>query len=246
MLRHSLVRDGHWLFRHRSVLPVLFVPAIAAVMLTDFANLSGSADAQFLWTLGCFAVSLLGVAVRMAVVGVTPANTSGRNTRSQKADQLNTAGAYSVCRNPLYVGNYLIWLGIVAVPHHAWLIATFTLTFWLYYERIIAAEEDYLEDKFGDAYRRFAASTPCVLPRLTGWAAAPLKFSPRNCLRREYTAILGICGGFALMNIGSHSVIDHQLMVDPFWVVVAAAGLIQFFVLRTLKKQTAMLFVPGR
>ncbi len=55
----------------------------------------------------CFTVSLKGIMVRIMAIGYIPKGASGRNTR-QKADDLNTTGMYSVARNPLYSGNYLI------------------------------------------------------------------------------------------------------------------------------------------
>ena len=57
-------------------------------------------------------ISFFGMSVRFYTVGITPAGTSGRNRSKQIADKLNTRGMYSITRNPLYFGNYLIWLGI--------------------------------------------------------------------------------------------------------------------------------------
>ncbi|MGB8874133.1 MAG: hypothetical protein WCC75_12145, partial [Desulfobaccales bacterium] len=44
--------------------------------------------------------------------GLPPRGTSGRNTQGQVAETLNTTGIYSLVRNPLYLGNFLIWLGL--------------------------------------------------------------------------------------------------------------------------------------
>ncbi len=56
-------------------------------------------------------ISFFGLALRVIVVGHAPYGTSGRNTREQVADTLNTTGMYSIVRHPLYLANYLIILG---------------------------------------------------------------------------------------------------------------------------------------
>ncbi|MGC9453013.1 MAG: methyltransferase family protein, partial [Oceanipulchritudo sp.] len=48
--------------------------------------------------------------------------TSGRNTKQQVAYSLNTTGFYSVVRNPLYLGNFFMYLGIALFTHHWWLV----------------------------------------------------------------------------------------------------------------------------
>ena len=90
---------------------------------------------------------------------------SGRNTvQGQIADELNTKGLYSIVRNPLYVGNYFLWLGIAMLTCNPWFIAIFTLIFWIYYERIVFAEEEFLRKKFGDAYLEWTVRTPIFIP----------------------------------------------------------------------------------
>ena len=245
MLAHSMVQEGHWLFQRRSLVPVLFLPVLVAAFF-EFEPLAGSEATQQLWAIGCLAVSLLGLAVRAAVIGVVPVRTSGRNRHRQVAEVLNTAGPYSLCRNPLYVGNYLIWLGIFSYPHHAWLVACFTLAFWLYYERIIAAEEDFLQSRFGKAYEQFASTVPCVLPRWSNWRRSHLAFSLRNVLRREYAGLLGICLAFPLLNFAGHWLGEGRLLVEGRWLALGGFGFVQYGVLRTLRKQTQWLDVAGR
>src|SRR2546422_497608 len=64
------------------------------------------------------------------------------------------------------------------------------LAFWLYYERIMFAEEAFLRQKFGETYQRLAATTPAFFPRFGQWRKPSLPFSWRNVMRREYTALM--------------------------------------------------------
>ncbi len=55
-------------------------------------------------------IGMLGQGIRIWVAGFAPKDTSGRNTKEQKASVLNHTGLYSLCRNPLYLGNFLMML----------------------------------------------------------------------------------------------------------------------------------------
>ena len=110
-LVHELEKSGNWLFRRRSWLPVVFIAAgIAALYLTNRQAIIFNLTPELLF----LGVSLLGEAVRVYTVGHAAKNTSRRNTvAGQIADELNTTGIYSLVRHPLYIGNFLMWLGPV-------------------------------------------------------------------------------------------------------------------------------------
>ena len=107
--------------------------------------MSAAPDASWIWPLVCLSVGMAGQKVRALCVGYTPRGTSGRNTKEgQVAETLNTLGMYSICRHPLYLGNLLMWLGIVMYMGHVWFTVAFLLLYALYYERIMFAEEHFL------------------------------------------------------------------------------------------------------
>ena len=108
-LRRQLERNGSWLFRHRSYLPLLMIPVFLAC-LPSFKYLGASHKLNEVWQVFCLMISLSGLAVRIITVGRAPLGTSGRNTREQVAHTLTTTGIYSVVRHPLYLGNYLVLL----------------------------------------------------------------------------------------------------------------------------------------
>lgn len=242
---NRLVEQGNWLFRWRSFLPIVVLAPIA-VALADFHYLQYSRAAQDWWAVGCLAVSLLGLLVRALCIGFAPRGTSGCNTHRQKAAALNTTGMYSVTRNPLYFGNLLIWMGIIAVLRNPLLLLCFCLAFWLYYERIIAAEEAFLTRQFGDAYTDWASRTPAFLPRLTGWKRPDLRFSLKSVCRRDYGAVLGIVTAFFLLDVAEHVAVEGRLLFDPPWAILLAFGLAAFLILRFLKKHTRILRVTDR
>lgn len=234
-LTDRLSATGDVLFRWRSWLPLLLLP----LLLATFSGLDypgGSHRLDLLWEVSCFAVSALGMAVRLFTAGTAPRGTSGRNTRAQKAATLTITGAYSLARHPLYLGNFLIALGMSLFTRTWFLPLIVSLATLLYYERIAAREEQFLESRFGEAFRAWAARVPAVVPRLTGWRPPALAFRWSRALEREFYAIAEIAVAFFVLDILEDWSVSYRLALDPVWTVVAAAGVLFFAVMWSRKK----------
>lgn len=244
-LKDELRHQGDWLFRHRSYLPLLLLPLVF-YELRDFTYPFRSALLDRIWEITCVSVSMLGLAVRAVAIGCAPAGTSGRNTHGQVAERLNTCGIYSVVRHPLYVGNYLMWLGVALFPQSWELPLLVTLAFWLYYERIMVAEESFLEERFGAGYRAWAERTPAFVPRLGQWRKPTLPFSLRNVLGREYSGFFAVMAIFTALELVGDRILHDRWILDPAWAVAFAASAGIYLVLRTLRRKTRVLRVEGR
>ena len=80
---------------------------------------------------------------------------------------LATAGPFAYVRNPLYLGNFLIGLGVILAANRLWLTGVFLVGFVILYRGTVAREEEDLLQKFGEAYRTYLSAVPCFVPRLT-------------------------------------------------------------------------------
>ena len=238
-------RTGNRLFRWRSYLP-LARRALFLVAMRDYHYLGNSHTLDHIWEAFCLSVSFFGLVIRAATVGHTPRETSGRNTHRQVAKSLNTTGMYSIVRNPLYLGNFFMGLGIALFAHFWWLALIYTLVFWLYYERIIFAEEAFLTREFGDEYRNWAAVTPAMVPRVRLYKRAALPFSLRNVLRREYNGFFAVILVMYLFEVVGDIVVEGHVDFDWGWAVLVGVGFTVWAILRTLKKHTKLLSVDGR
>jgi protein-S-isoprenylcysteine O-methyltransferase Ste14 len=244
-LRKQLERNGSWLFRHRSYLPLVAVPVFLA-FLPSFTYLGAKHQLNEDWQMLCLAISFLGLALRVLTVGRAPLGTSGRNTREQVANTLSTTGIYSVVRHPLYLGNFLILIGMALWPHIWWLAVMTSCLFALYYERIMLAEEAFLRERFGDTFETWAAATPAFFPRLRGWKPSLVSFSWRTVLQREYNAFLLIIGVFFVFDLIGDSFAERRWHLSYGWFSFFLVGFVIFATLRTLKKRTKLLQVEGR
>jgi len=135
-LTEEFEQSGSWLFMRRGYLPIVLLSAGIIVLMLNELN----PDRDFLITdIVYLFISFLGLAIRAFTIGYTPKNTSGRNIKAQKAEVVNTTGIYSIVRHPLYLGNFVIWLGLSLFTESPFFIVIFILAFWLYYERIMFA-----------------------------------------------------------------------------------------------------------
>lgn len=145
-------RLGGVLFRNRGWLPVPFfvVPLLAPGVQTPATWIAGSA------------LVAAGEAFRLA--GVAAAGTVTRR-RSRAVQRLVTYGIFDWVRNPLYVGNFLAWLGVVTASGVLWFLPVAVLLFALEYSLIVRFEEGVLESTFGAEYLAYKGRTPRWLPR---------------------------------------------------------------------------------
>jgi protein-S-isoprenylcysteine O-methyltransferase Ste14 len=244
-LRDELEQSGSWRFRHRTYLPLVLI-AIFVPCFSTFTYLGWSHFLNELWQGFCLAVSSLGLVIRIITVGRAPIGTSGRNTREQVANTLNTTGIYSVVSHPLYLGNYLIMVGFALWPHVWWLVILTTCFYALYYERIMLAEEAFLRQRFGEDFEKWSSEIPAFIPRFPGWKLSPVPFCWRTVAQREYNAFFLSISVFFLFDFIGDSIAEKNLHLDYVWFGVFVAGFIIFAILRGLKKRTRLLHVEGR
>lgn len=131
------------------------MPIVAALFVT-------STDVTLPMVLAGALIALAGSAMRAA--GVAAAGT-GTRRRSRRVDALIDYGVFGWVRNPLYIGNFLLWLGVL-VAAQAWTVAPWALgAFALIYAFIVWYEEGVLESHFGATYVDYKSRVPRWLPR---------------------------------------------------------------------------------
>ncbi|MFA5238200.1 MAG: isoprenylcysteine carboxylmethyltransferase family protein [Phycisphaerae bacterium] len=235
---------GNWLFRWRSFLPLLTI-GLFLIAMRYLSYPQGKDYPDLVWEGICLAVSLFGLAIRFYIAGEIPKGTSGRTTNKPKARSLNTTGTYSVVRNPLYLGNFFVWIGFSMFPRSVFLVIVLALIFLVYYWLIILAEEKVLREKFGSEFDEWAQKTPALFPRFRNWQKTSLPFSLKAAIKREYSTFFAIIAIFTCLKIGEDFFHSGKLAFDPVWMSIFFAGLFAYVILRTLKKK-GLLNVEGR
>ena len=96
---------------------------------------------------------------------------AGGETRTMNvgASSICKSGPYSIVRNPLYIGNMMIYVGFAFVAGSVYVVTISLITliyFLIQYSLIISLEEEALEEKFGDEYITYKKLVPSILPRI--------------------------------------------------------------------------------
>jgi protein-S-isoprenylcysteine O-methyltransferase Ste14 len=241
-LREELERHGEFLFRWRSYLPILILPILILALPHSayMQELLGKGVSLFIEILS-LAVALSGVGLRCLTIGYARSGTSGRNTKRQRAAVLNMTGMYSIVRHPLYLGNFAIFLGILLFLQVWWFVLIGLQSFWLYYERIMLKEEEFLRSKFEKDYLSWANETPAFFPRLSKWRWPRERFSWKTVLRKEYTGFLLVTMVFAFLDYVRNVIVMGEKEMDMAFIGLFAIGLVVYIILRSLKKWTRLL-----
>jgi len=258
-MNQKMQSQGQWLFRWRSYLPLLFLVLLIPIF-ANYRYLFENYTVNLIWEISCLCVGLLGLTIRCLVTGYAAKNTSGRNTKNQVADTLNTTGMYSLIRNPLYIGNFFMYAAPILLVHTWWLFIIYVLVFTLYYERIVMTEEAFLTQKFGDEYLRWTSQTPAFFPRRLSWVKTELPFSWKYVLHREYHGLFNLIAAFTVLKlIGNFCVYSRlaacsdeyiafidRIRIDPVWMAIFIVGIVFYITVRILSKCTRILHVEGR
>lgn len=215
----ALVRAGNFWFHWRNT---LFPFAFLLVFLPGPRLFDSPVTAALVG----FAVAGLGQFVRAFTIGFKYVIRGGRNRRVY-AEDLVTDGLYHHVRNPMYVGNLLILFG-VAFASNSWGCVLVAVPLFLFiYSAIVAAEENFLRNKFGAGFDAFCRDVPRWIPRLAGLGETlgGMKFHWKRVIVKEYGTPLGwVCGVciLAIWNLWypDHSLAGEDELVQDFLIVM--------------------------
>ncbi|TSA36835.1 MAG: DUF1295 domain-containing protein [Porphyromonadaceae bacterium] len=242
-LLEEFEKHGNFLFKYRGILPlIILLTGLGAFIQTEM-NSTGFQDPDLkeIFRFFCLFVCFIGFGIRVYTVGHTPKNTSGRNTESQLADELNTTGIYSVVRHPLYLGNFFMWLGVALLTENVWFTGLFIFLYWVYYERIMFAEEQFLRKKFRTVYLEWAKATPAFIVSFKNWIPPKMPFSLKKVLKKEKNGFFAIFLVFFLFQC-TGNLINGINIISLNWLFYATivSGVIYVF-LKIIKNATNLL-----
>ncbi len=184
-LHSALVGPGNFFFRFRNALfPVAFVAIAAATRpLAPF----GSERADRWMDAAGVLVALAGQTLRALVIGLAYIRRGGKDQKIY-AETLVTEGFFAHSRNPLYLGNMLVFLGLFLILNSTWGYAIGVPFFLFAYLSIVSAEENYLLAQFGAPYRDYCRRVNRFFPSLAGLGETirGMAFNWKRLIRKEY------------------------------------------------------------
>jgi protein-S-isoprenylcysteine O-methyltransferase Ste14 len=189
------------IFNYRSYTPIPFL-----LIMVWFAQ-------PTLWSMVLgFALVVCGEGIRFW--GVSIAGSETRTTGKVGGTYLITNGPFSYVRNPLYVGNMLMYagIGVMSLALFPWLLIVAVAWFYIQYSLIVSQEEEYLQGRFGKEYAEYRASVGRFFPRLRRYSSSnppPKTESVAEGLASERRTLQAI-GLVTLLIVGKYAYLHWQ------------------------------------
>ncbi len=214
-----LISIGNFFFKWRDkVFPLVM---LLLVIVRPAQGSSLGIDETLLDVIGILAM-VAGEALRVGVVGLKYIKRGGLDKKVY-ADDLVTGGFFTVCRNPLYVGNILIACGALIVHAQPVLMVSGILLTLFVYTAIVAAEENFLRGKFGAAYDAYCKDVNRWIPNLARLpaASAGMAFNVRRVIAKEYSTITAVAAGITVL-LSYEAWVAGGTVPTGTWVALAA------------------------
>lgn len=233
-----MVAIGTFLFRYRNILgPLVF---LLALVLGQPRYPLGSPELNVVFDLVGVVIAYTGLGLRILTIGYEYIERGGKH-RQVYASKLVQGGVFAHCRNPLYVGNLLIALGLALVIHSA-LFYLLVLPFIAFtYVAIVAAEEAFLAQTFGEEYRDYCRRVHRWRPNWTGWdvSVRGMQFNWKRVVVKEYNTAFLLILAFALVKLWSEYQLIGNDALPSVRQVIGGLGvwLGLYLLVRSLKKK---------
>lgn len=183
-----MVRIGNFFFKYRNWIFILFY---AALFIPSWPLFSKEAfgSCYYLWPVitGLF-ITCLGQLIRGLTIGLAYIVRGGKEGKPY-AEGLVTEGIFNHCRNPLYVGNILMLLGVGILANSLFYVAGMIPVFLFIYQAIVLAEENFLRGKFGSGYDAYCQKVSRWIPGLKGIGKtlSSMQFNWKRWILKEHT-----------------------------------------------------------
>lgn len=238
-----MIRIGQFFFKYRDIaVPLVFV-ACAILLQPDVYP--HHPPLNLILNIVGLLVACSGQLLRAFVIGYAYIKRGGKN-KQVYADSLQQSGFFAHCRNPLYVGNILMLIGLGIVHGNPLFIAVDIAFTMLVYISIVAAEEDFLAGKFGAEYADYCRSVPRFGFKFSGLSKSldGMRYDWGRLIRKEYgtlftfsTSALLLLAWEAISSRGYEAARPLLASLLVVWGVIILA----WVVARLLKKKTNLL-----
>ncbi len=234
-----MVRIGNFFFKYRNVL-FIFLYVLLFIPSPDLFSASGWGESYYLYPIVAgLLVTIAGQVLRGATIGLAYIVRGGKDGKVY-ADQLVTEGMFRHCRNPLYVGNILMLLGVGILANSLYYVLLVIPVFLFIYHCIVLAEEAFLRKKFGTVYDEYALRVNRWIPsfRKMGKTFEGIPFNAMRWILKEYnTQFIWLSGITAILLLKYPQLTGYRSDQRNYLLatLLIALGLLYLFV-RYMKK----------
>lgn len=231
MLQKVLERQGANHRRWRILLAMLLAPfAVYAFSSSGWMSTRLGPLVEQRWDFFCLFLAFAGLAIRVHLAGYAQSAEPGQLLPQ---GSLRTEGFYSLVRHPSVLANFLILLSVTLLFKSLFFTVLAMIVACLYFERLMLAKERALLERYGEQFTAWAAATPLIVPRISGWKKLSEPFSIAKAVRREAGTLAFIGTIFFGLETLEGVLIDGLPLVEwiqrePHWLGLFAVSAIVF------------------
>ncbi len=234
-----MIAIGNFFFRYRNILFIflylaLFIPSPSLFREEQFG------PGYYYWPiiLGLI-ITFSGQAIRGATIGLAYIIRGGRDGQVY-AEDLVTQGIFKHCRNPLYLGNILMLLGVGILSNSLLYLLVLIPLFLLIYHAIVLAEENFLRKKFGASFETYCRKVNRWIPDIEGLrdTFSSMEFKGRRWILKEYnTQYVWLSGIVLILFLYYPQLTDYNAALrNKILAVLLPLLLAAYLLVRYLKK----------
>lgn len=234
-----MIKIGNFFFKYRNWLFIilyllLFLPSPPLFSEQIFGT-------GFYWwpIITGLIITIAGQAIRGATIGLAYIIRGGKEGKVY-AEELVTSGIFNHCRNPLYVGNILMLLGMGVLSNSLLYVAVVMPLFVIIYQAIVLAEENFLRNKFGNSFDRYCSRVNRWIPSLKGISSTfnSMHFKWKRWILKEYnTQYIWLTGIVLILLLKYPQLTDYNENKRNFLLgILLPFLLLLYLVVRYLKK----------
>lgn len=183
-----MVSIGNFFFKYRNWIFILFYGALFIPSWPLFSK-EQFGDCYYIWPVGIgLFITCLGQLIRGLTIGLAYIVRGGKEGKPY-AEGLVTDGIFNHCRNPLYVGNILMLLGVGILANSLFYVGIMIPVFLFIYQAIVLAEENFLRGKFGAGFDAYCKKVNRWFPNLKGIGKTfgSMQFNWKRWILKEHT-----------------------------------------------------------
>lgn len=234
-----MVNIGNFFFKYRNWIFILFY---AALFIPSPALFSPKwfGPHYYYWPIGLgLFITCMGQLIRGLTIGLAYIVRGGKEGKPY-AEGLVTEGIFSHCRNPLYVGNILMLLGVGILANSLLYVAIMIPVFLFIYQAIVLAEENFLRGKFGAGFDAYCKNVNRWWPNLKGIGITfrSMHFNWKRWILKEHTTqFIWLIGITLLLLLNYPQLTGHDEKLRNILLgVILACLLLIYLLIRYLKK----------
>lgn len=183
-----MVRIGNFFFRHRNWLFIFFYISLLIPSWPLFSK-NKFGEHYYIWPVAIgLLITFSGQLIRGLTIGLAYIIRGGKEGKPY-AEGLVTEGIFNHCRNPLYLGNIIMLLGLGIMVNSLVYVVIVIPIFLFIYQSIVLAEENFLRNKFGTGFDKYYKKVNRWWPQLKGLGTTlnSMKFNWRRWILKEHT-----------------------------------------------------------